>query len=71
MKTTGIALVLSLLLTGQLSAQSNRTVSIQNENNMEQAAKYDSYTFPLGDNVTREKVSFKNRYGIILSGDLR
>jgi len=28
------------------------------------------YTFELSDKVTREKVTFKNRYGIILTGDL-
>ncbi|WP_370692038.1 alpha/beta hydrolase [Kaistella sp. SH40-3] len=28
------------------------------------------YTFALSDKVTRQKVSFKNRYGITLSGDL-
>ncbi|GAB3647135.1 alpha/beta hydrolase [Echinicola sediminis] len=28
------------------------------------------YTFELSDNVTREKVTFKNRYGITLTGDL-
>ncbi|MCZ2083869.1 MAG: alpha/beta hydrolase [Flavobacteriales bacterium] len=30
----------------------------------------DHYTFTLSDKVTRQKVSFKNRYGITLSGDL-
>ncbi|CAM3548458.1 alpha/beta hydrolase [Sphingobacterium prati] len=70
MKTTGIALVLSLLFTGLLSAQNNRTSTIQNEHNMEHRAKYDGYTFPLSNKVTREKVTFKNRYGITLSGDL-
>ncbi|MGE0076713.1 MAG: alpha/beta hydrolase [Bacteroidales bacterium] len=30
----------------------------------------DHYTFELSDNVTREKVTFKNRYGITLTGDL-
>lgn len=30
----------------------------------------DHYTFPLSDKVTREKVSFKNRYGITLLADL-
>jgi fermentation-respiration switch protein FrsA (DUF1100 family) len=30
----------------------------------------DHYTFPLSDQVTRQKVSFVNRYGIRLSGDL-
>ncbi len=32
--------------------------------------KADEYTFELSDNVTRQKVSFKNRYGITLVGDL-
>lgn len=31
---------------------------------------YKGYSFELSENVTREKVSFKNRYGIELSGDL-
>lgn len=30
----------------------------------------DQYTFPLSDKVSRKKVSFKNRYGIVISGDL-
>lgn len=30
----------------------------------------DEYTFELSSNVNRQKVSFKNRYGITLSGDL-
>ena len=33
-------------------------------------AKYDGYTFPLRDTVTREKIQFHNRYGIELAGDL-
>jgi hypothetical protein len=28
------------------------------------------YTFPLSDKVIRKEVTFKNRYGITLSGDL-
>jgi fermentation-respiration switch protein FrsA (DUF1100 family) len=28
------------------------------------------YTFPLSDKVTRQRVTFKNRYGITLAGDL-
>lgn len=31
---------------------------------------YSGYSFPLGENVTREKVTFRNRYGIKLVGDL-
>lgn len=33
-------------------------------------AKYDGYTFPLRDTVTRKKIQFHNRYGIELAGDL-
>ncbi|WP_245896371.1 alpha/beta hydrolase [Flavobacterium sediminis] len=32
--------------------------------------KEEHYTFELSDNVSRQKVTFKNRYGIPLSGDL-
>ncbi|WP_240923825.1 alpha/beta hydrolase [Mangrovimonas sp. CR14] len=34
------------------------------------SATAEHYTFTLSDNVTRKKVTFKNRYGITLSGDL-
>ncbi|RKT01804.1 alpha/beta hydrolase [Chryseobacterium defluvii] len=37
---------------------------------MKQTAQKDHYTFELSDKVTRQKVTFKNRYGITLSGDL-
>lgn len=33
-------------------------------------AQTDHYTFQLSDKVTRQKVTFKNRYGITLTGDL-
>ena len=33
-------------------------------------AKYNGYSFPLRDTVSREKVRFHNRYGIELCGDL-
>ena len=33
-------------------------------------SRYDGYSFPLRDIVTREKVHFHNRYGIELCGDL-
>lgn len=35
-----------------------------------QTVKEEHYTFELNDKVTREKVTFKNRYGITLTGDL-
>ena len=33
-------------------------------------SRYNGYSFPLRDTVTREKVRFHNRYGIELCGDL-
>lgn len=60
-KLTSIMAVL-LIISGQLTAQTK-----QNANKME---SIEQYTFKLSDKVTRQKVTFKNRYGITLSGDL-
>lgn len=45
----------------------NNSLSVQSEIVAQQA---DHYTFQLSDKVTRQKVTFKNRYGITLTGDL-
>lgn len=37
---------------------------------MNEREKTEHYTFELSDKVTRQKVTFKNRYGITLTGDL-
>ncbi len=37
---------------------------------MNPSSSSEHYTFPLSDQVTRQKVSFTNRYGIRLTGDL-
>jgi fermentation-respiration switch protein FrsA (DUF1100 family) len=66
MKIT-VFIALSFLVIGQASAQKEE--SIQNKKNMTTVIT-EHYTFQLSDKVTRQKVSFKNRYGIILSGDL-
>ena len=58
------AIVLSL---GQLSAQTKQKSSNKNSKKMNTT---EHYTFQLSDKVTRQKVIFKNRYGITLSGDL-
>lgn len=52
----------ALLILG--SAYSQKTIM----NNKTSASE--GYTFQLSDQVTREKVTFKNRYGIELAGDL-
>ena len=57
---------MSVLVIGQTFAQKKE--SIQNKKNMK--TEQEHYTFQLSDKVTRQKVSFKNRYGITLSGDL-
>ncbi|MBA0883137.1 alpha/beta hydrolase [Flavobacterium undicola] len=61
------AIVLSL---GQLSAQTKQKLSDKNLKKMITTEQKEQYTFKLSDKVTRQKVTFKNRYGITLSGDL-
>jgi fermentation-respiration switch protein FrsA (DUF1100 family) len=50
---------------GQGCSQKN-----QNEGTMKNTDQQEQYTFKLSDKVTREKITFKNRYGITVSGDL-
>lgn len=44
--------------------------SQKNLKSLKMSTTKEHYTFQLSDKVSRKKVSFKNRYGIILSGDL-
>lgn len=62
MKKT-LVIAMFLLLTGQTFSQDKKTKSKKMETT-------EHYTFQLSDKVTRQKVTFKNRYGITLSGDL-
>lgn len=57
---------MSLLVIGQAFSQNKE--SIQNKKKMNTTEEH--YTFKLSDKVIRQKVTFKNRYGITLSGDL-
>ncbi|MDA6070763.1 alpha/beta hydrolase [Flavobacterium sp. AC] len=61
-KTFAIAIL--FLISGQLLAQKEKS----NSEKMDTSKEH--YTFRLSDKVTRQKVNFKNRYGITLSGDL-
>lgn len=63
MKKTVIITVL-FLVTGTLFAQKAKS------NSEKMNTSKEHYTFQLSDKVTRQTVSFKNRYGITLSGDL-
>jgi len=59
-----LAIAILFLVTGQLFAQKVKSDS-EKMNTLKE-----HYTFQLSDKVIRQKVSFKNRYGITLSGDL-
>lgn len=70
MKVSPAFLAMSLLFMGQAFAQSGTTKSNQNSIPMNQPAQAAQYTFPLSDQVVRQKVSYKNRYGITIAADL-
>ena len=69
MKKIAIITVLSFLIIGQAYSQTSKTKQKQTI----KTSRYrttDNYTFKLSDKVTRQKVTFKNRYGITVAGDL-
>ncbi len=66
MKNIITTLALVLFTFGQTFSQTQSTKT-KKSNKMEQT---DQYTFQLNENVNRKKVTFKNRYGIMLTGDL-
>ena len=63
-----ILAIMTFIFLGQSYVKSQN--SDQNLENMDDTTKTDQYTFPLSEKVIREKVHFKNRYGITLTGDL-
>lgn len=67
MKTLSSLVVAILMLLG---LPCNANTNKENSANMIDTIKTDHYTFELSDKVTRQKVTFKNRYGITLTGDL-
>ena len=67
MKKITLILAAMVLCLGQLAAQTKQQSSKKNSKKMESK---EHYTFQLSDKVSRQKVAFKNRYGITLSGDL-
>lgn len=66
MKKIATITVLFFLITGHVYSQTNQKKEIMNNN----TDLIDSYTFKLSDKVTRQAVTFKNRYGITIAGDL-
>lgn len=63
MKNIVIIALAFLIAFGQALAQNKKLKSDKMET-------LENYTFQISEKVTRQKVSFKNRYGITLSGDL-
>ncbi|MEZ5016511.1 MAG: alpha/beta hydrolase [Flavipsychrobacter sp.] len=57
----------ALMILAQGCKENQQQETLKKVDNMEQDNKY---TFTLSDKVTRKKVTFKNRYGITLTGDL-
>ena len=71
MKNLAMITAWSLLIFGQACSPTGEkeTETLKSET-MKQINQEEHYTFELSDKVTREKVTFKNRYGITLTGDL-
>ena len=63
-KMKKILIIALLFVVTTLAFTQNKT------SNSKKRETTEHYTFALSDKVTRQKVSFKNRYGIMLSGDL-
>ncbi|MGE8513088.1 hypothetical protein SAMN06265171_101655 [Chryseobacterium rhizoplanae] len=66
MKIATTVMALSFLFIGQTFAQNKKS----NPKTMNATEQTEHYTFKLSDKVNRKAVTFKNRYGITLSGDL-
>lgn len=64
MKRISILAVVTLCIMGQSFAQNT------NAEKMNNTTQKEHYTFELSNKVSRQKVTFKNRYGITLVGDL-
>ncbi len=67
MKQILILGIMVIAVVGNSFAQNAR---MGDTKDMKQAEAQEHYTFQVSDRVTREAVTFKNRYGITLAGDL-
>ncbi|RYU93609.1 alpha/beta hydrolase [Emticicia agri] len=67
MKKLCLIAVSSLVLSGQAIGQASQP---KNSNSMSTAPSTEYYTFNLSDKVIRQHVTYKNRFGIPVSGDL-
>lgn len=65
MRRIAVITALSILMLGQAYSQTK-----QKKSKMNSPEQKEQYTFKLSDKVTRQEVTFKNRYGITVAGDL-
>lgn len=70
MKRITVLVLASLLMWGPGYAQIKPVAKTEKTRTMKEPEKADQYTFGLSDKVTRQKVAYKNRYGISISADL-
>ncbi len=70
MKKLTFLVAAALLLLGQAPAQTAKTGSTQEKERMHKTETQEHYTFPLSNKVTRQGVTFKNRYGLTIAADL-
>ncbi len=63
-------LITCLAIVSTSCKKTTTTATENNKNTEEMNTKEEHYTFELNENVSRKKVTFKNRYGIELVGDL-
>ncbi|MCB0699369.1 MAG: alpha/beta hydrolase [Chitinophagaceae bacterium] len=63
-------MIMAAIALTSLGVSCNENQEEEPSKKVEHMEQKEQYTFQLSDKVTREKVTFKNRYGITLSGDL-
>jgi uncharacterized protein len=67
MKKITFTAILSFMMLGQAYTQQTKN---EKPKDMKQAAQTEHYIFTLSDKVARQKVTYKNRYGISITADL-
>jgi hypothetical protein len=70
MKSILFFAVISIMMLDLACTETKQKEQLKKTEEMKQTEQIDQYTFQLSDKVTRQKVTFKNRYGITLRGDL-
>jgi uncharacterized protein len=70
MKRIAVLALTSLMILGQAYAQTKQKVKSEKTKTMTGTENKDHYTFPLSDQVTRQAITYKNRYGITIAADL-